>query len=67
MRGPGHFDRTLAFLNLLRQKGIYSMVMLTLTRDNIGQVMPLAEVLRERVDAFNFNRFAMVGEGAGRL
>jgi selenobiotic family peptide radical SAM maturase len=64
VRGPGHFDRTLAFLDLLRRKGIYSMVMLTLTRDNMGQVISLAELLRERVDAFNFNRLAMVGEGA---
>lgn len=64
VRGPGHFDRTLAFLDLLREKGIYSMVMLTLTRDNMGQVIPLADMLRGRVDAFNFNRLAMVGEGA---
>lgn len=64
IRGAGHFERVLAFLELLREFGIYSMVMLTLTRDNLAQVLPLAELLRERVDLFTFNRLAPVGEGA---
>jgi selenobiotic family peptide radical SAM maturase len=64
IRGSGHFDRTLDFLDLLRELGIYSMVMLTLTRNNRDQVLELAELLRERVDLFTFNRLAMVGEGA---
>lgn len=64
IRGPGHFARVLAFLDLLREFGVYSMVMLTLTRDNLAQVLPLAELLRERVDLFTFNRLAPVGEGA---
>ena len=64
IRGPGHFDRVLAFLELLRELKVYSMVMLTLTRANMAQVLPLAEELRERVDLFTFNRLAMVGEGA---
>jgi selenobiotic family peptide radical SAM maturase len=64
MRGEGHFDRTLDFLGLLKEMDIYSMVMLTLTRANIDQVLELAELLRDRVDLFTFNRLAMVGEGA---
>jgi selenobiotic family peptide radical SAM maturase len=64
IRGPGHFERTLAFLECLRLRGVYTMVMLTLTRANCDQVMPLAELLRGRVDLFTFNRLAMVGEGA---
>lgn len=64
IRGAGHFNRSLGFLDLLRDIGIYSMVMLTLTRDNIGQVLPLAEVLRTRTDLFTFNRLSLVGEGA---
>ncbi len=64
MRGPGHFQRSLDFLDLLKELGIFSMVMLTLTRANLDQVLPLAEVLKERVDLFTFNRLAMVGEGA---
>lgn len=64
IRGDGHFERVLAFLDLLRELKVYSMVMLTLTRANQEQVLPLAEVLRDRVDLFTFNRLAMVGEGA---
>lgn len=39
--------------------------MLTLTRDNMNEVLPLAEMLRGKADVFTFNRLAMVGEGAG--
>jgi selenobiotic family peptide radical SAM maturase len=64
IRGPGHYDRVMTFLDVLRNSGIYSMVMLTLTRDNIDQVIPLAEELRNKADLFTFNRLSMVGEGA---
>jgi len=64
IRGRGTFRRALEFLDLLREFDIYSMVMLTLTRDNIGQVLPLAEILRDRVDLFTFNRLSRAGEGA---
>jgi selenobiotic family peptide radical SAM maturase len=64
MRGPGHFARTLEFLELLRERGVYSMVMLTLTRDNLDQVLPLGERLRGLCGEFNFNRLALFGEGA---
>lgn len=64
IRGQGHFDRVCAFLQLLRELDIYSMVMLTLTRANMDQVVALGEFLRDRVDLFTFNRLAMVGEGA---
>jgi selenobiotic family peptide radical SAM maturase len=64
IRGNGTFDRVIDFLGLLRDLDITSMVMLTLTRDNMDQVLPLAEMLRDRTDHFNFNRLSMVGEGA---
>ena len=64
IRGKGHFERVVQFLDLLRKRKIYSMVMLTLTRDNVGQVLELAELLRKRVDLFTFNRLSLVGEGA---
>jgi selenobiotic family peptide radical SAM maturase len=64
IRGPGHFDRVMTFLCILRSLEIYSMVMLTLTKDNIDQVLPLAEKLRNKTDLFTFNRLSMVGEGA---
>jgi selenobiotic family peptide radical SAM maturase len=64
MRGDGHFKRVLAFLELLKELNVYSMVMLTLTKTNMDQVLPLAEILRKRVDLFTFNRLSLIGEGA---
>ena len=67
IRGNGHFQRSLTFLEQLRKQQIYSMVMLTLTRDNINQVLPLGKLLRDRTDHFTFNRLSTVGEGAKLL
>jgi len=52
------------FLEILDDLSIYSMVMLTLTRENMGQVLELAEILRGKVDLFTFNRLSQTGEGA---
>lgn len=64
IRGEGHFERIMTFLELLKDLSIYSMVMLTLTRENMGQVLELAEFLRGKVDLFTFNRLSQTGEGA---
>jgi selenobiotic family peptide radical SAM maturase len=42
---------------------IFSMVMLTLTKENMNQIIPLGERLRGLADRFHFNRLSMVGEG----
>ena len=60
IRGQGHFRRVMDFLPLLREYGISSMVMLTLTEANIDQVLPLAEKLEGVADDFTFNRLALV-------
>lgn len=67
IRGRGNFANVLEFLARLKKNKIYSMVMLTLTRANLDQVLPLAELLRDQVDLFCYNRLAMVGEGANLL
>lgn len=64
IRGADHFQRVIDFLAHLHGADIFSMVMLTLTRDNMDQVLPLAELLRGQTDMFTFNRLSMVGEGA---
>jgi selenobiotic family peptide radical SAM maturase len=64
IRGKGHFKRTIGFLKILKDLGVYSMVMLTLTRDNLDQVLPLIQILRGHCDAFFFNRLSLVGRGA---
>ena len=63
IRGAGNFKKVIEFLGVLRELNISSSVMLTLTKENIHQVLPLAEELRELVDSFTFNRLSMVGEG----
>jgi selenobiotic family peptide radical SAM maturase len=64
VRGPGHFAQTLKCLAVLRKLGIYSMVMLTVTKDNLSQVIPLSQLLREETDVFHFSRLSRVGMGA---
>lgn len=64
IRGPGHFARVIDFLALLKELGVYSMVMLTVTAENQTQVLALAEFLRDKVDLFTFTRLAQIGEGA---
>ena len=63
VRGPGHFAKIIEFLQVLRELDIYSRVMLTLTRDNLNQILPLTEILRGRADSFTFTRLSQVGEG----
>jgi selenobiotic family peptide radical SAM maturase len=64
IRGPGYFNRVIEFLGILRDLDISSTVMLTLNKDNINQVIPLADRLRGHADYFTFNRLSRVGEGA---
>lgn len=64
IRGEGFYERVMVFLDLLRDMKVSSAVMLTLTRDNIAEVIPLAQVLQGKADHFTFNRLAQVGEGA---
>jgi len=67
IRGKGFFKKVLTFLDLLRETKIRSAVMLTLTKDNINQVLPLADLLSAYADIFAFNRLSPVGEGANLL
>jgi selenobiotic family peptide radical SAM maturase len=64
IRGPGHFDRTLEFLRQARRRGLTVHVMLTLTRDNLDQFLPLAEELRGLAARVVFSRLSQVGRGA---
>jgi selenobiotic family peptide radical SAM maturase len=64
VRGPGHFDRALGFIEAAQRSGLPVHVMLTLTRANLDEVMPLSEELRGRVERLTFNRLAQVGAGA---
>lgn len=64
IRGAGFFAQVIEFLGRLRDLDIRSGVMLTLTRDNLDQVLELGERLRGHAEQFTFNRLSPVGEGA---
>ena len=64
IRGAGNYRRTMDFLRMLTELGVPNMVMLTLTRHNPDQVIPLAEELEGITDGLTFNRLALFGEGA---
>jgi selenobiotic family peptide radical SAM maturase len=63
IRGRGHFAKTIEFLGVLRDLDIGSGVMLTLTKENMSQILPLAERLRGHTKSFTFSRLSLVGEG----
>lgn len=63
IRGQGQFQRVIQFLKVLRDLHIPKSVMLTLTDDNMDEVLPLADQLTDRVDSFTFNRLSQVGKG----
>lgn len=64
IRGAGNYMRTMDFLRMLTEIGVPNMVMLTLTRQNLDQVIPLAEQLEGITGGLTFNRLALFGEGA---
>ncbi len=67
IRGEGTYRRALKFLDLLDEMNVSSSVMLTLTRDNIDQVIELGDILDGRADYFTFNRLSPVGQGSSLL
>jgi selenobiotic family peptide radical SAM maturase len=64
VRGEGHFARTVAFLEAARARHVTTHVMLTLTRENLEEVLPLAARLRGLTRRLSFNRLARIGGGA---
>lgn len=64
IRGAGNYQRTIGFLRMLTEIGVPNLVMLTLTRQNLDQVIPLAAELEGIAGGLTFNRLALFGEGA---
>ncbi len=64
LRGAGDFARAMRFLDWLRDARVRSVVSLTLTRENVDQVLPLGRLLRGRADRLIFSRLSPVGRGA---
>lgn len=63
IRGKGHFQRTLNFLDLLKDYNVPSGVMMTLHEKNLEELIPLARYLQGRIEVFSFNRLSLFGEG----
>lgn len=64
IRGPGSYRAVIDFLPVLKELGIESYVMVTLTRGNVEEIVPLGRLLAGRVDHLCWNRLSQVGEGA---
>lgn len=62
IRGKGHYDRALQFLKDAKEMRLPAHVMLTLSRMNIPDVIPLAKQLDDLAVQFRFNRLSQVGE-----
>lgn len=63
IRGQGHFQRVIDFLEVARSTPLVTHVMVTLTAANIDQVLPLGQRLRGLSHRLVFNRLAQLGEG----
>lgn len=64
VRGEGHYDQTIAFLRTARALDLRTHVMLTLTRQNMDQIIPLGDNLRGLTCRFTFNRLSKTGNAA---
>jgi selenobiotic family peptide radical SAM maturase len=65
VRGDSHFSTVMAFLLDARRMRLTTHVMLTLTRENVDDIIPLGEELRGLTSRFTFNRLAQVGRADG--
>jgi selenobiotic family peptide radical SAM maturase len=63
IRGKGSFDRGIEFLTILSSLDVSSGVMLTLTNENIDQVLLLEEILRDKTGFLTYSRLSKAGEG----
>lgn len=64
LRSPGSFLRTIRGLKLLRDAGIYNVVMFTLSKLNAHELIPVIRIVNDlKVDVFDFARLVPVGSG----
>lgn len=64
LRSSGSFQRTIRGLELLRDVGIYNIVMFTLSKLNAPELIPVIRMVNDlKVDVFDFARVVPVGAG----
>lgn len=65
LRYEGSFDRTIEGIRTLNKVGIPSVVMFTLSKLNMGDLIPVIEIVaREKVKIFDFARLVPIGSGS---
>ena len=65
IRGAGSFDETLEAIKRMKQSGLTVAAMMTVSRQNMSEIVALLELLRESgVDVFSMDRFIPEGQGA---
>jgi radical SAM protein with 4Fe4S-binding SPASM domain len=65
IRGSGSFLETMQAIERMKQNGLTVAAMMTISRKNMSEIVPLLELLREYdVDVFSIDRFIPEGQGA---
>jgi radical SAM protein with 4Fe4S-binding SPASM domain len=66
IRGENAFEETLEAIDRLKKHGLTVAVMMTISRQNMSEVLDLLHLLEERkVDTFSFERFIPEGQSEG--
>lgn len=64
IRGKGNFQKTIEAIKNLNNVGIPSIVMFTLSRENIDELIPVINLVsQEKVSSFDFARLVPIGMG----
>jgi len=63
-RKPGSFDSSIKALNILKEAGLKTSIMFTLSRVNAKELLNVIDLAAELgVDRFSFNRLVPIGQG----
>lgn len=63
IRGAKTFDATIKAINLLENNGIFTIINMTLMKDNINQMIPLIKILsKTKLSRFDFVRVVPMGK-----
>jgi len=64
LRYEGNFDRTIEGIRILNKIGVPSVVMFTLSKFNMNDLIPVIEIVaKEKVKIFDFARLVPIGSG----
>lgn len=68
IRGGGSFKKTLSAIERMKRHGLIVSVMMTISRHNVTDIIPLLELLKDyKVDTFSVERFMPQGQASEQL